>query len=270
MGKKVKLTTDQLTKIKNNSLRIAPPAQSLETINKSEPIDEQKSKTNEIESIKEEPINIDNLCSEQSLIESTQSKKSILKFEHLIQKALKHYPIINHPSFHLKADRTRKRKKLCFSAQSIHEYYSWPYAKRKANEWIRALHIKRKCFQLLENSDEKINYDMWSTKTIVLWLRSHGYTPLEYEHMQVVEFNEKFLNIQETPNEFQSHLNYVDSLTSLNRLFNSKRLKEKFCQSEKADDGDCDENILIDVVNIEPKEKKKIENTEYKKIRLIL
>lgn len=161
-----------------------------------------------------------------------------LKYENLISESLRHYPIIG--------DYHKKRRKLSFSAQSIHEFYSWPYAKRRANEWIRAVFIKKKCSYLIEKYDLK-SICPWSTKSIVLWLRSHGYTPLEYQHMQIMSLERKIMNYDE--NQVLDEFNYVDSLKPVN-FIKKDSLWKKDSQNEK-------DSLFIDIVNIDPNESEK-------------
>ena len=70
---------------------------------------------------------------------------------------MKQYPIILSENYHYY--HPNFRHKLPFAATSIHEFYSWPYAKRKANEWMRALEIKKKCIQMIKASYRLNNVD---------------------------------------------------------------------------------------------------------------
>lgn len=162
-----------------------------------------------------------------------ENRLEISSFESYLKRALKYYPIIS--------NSTRQNKlTLPFCARSIHEYYSWPYAKRKASEWIRAVHLKRKCKQLIElsNNSNDINIEIWSTKSIVLWLRSHGYSPLEYKHMLL---NETGINRFESI--FKSNdFGYVNSFSSLNDLNLFKNFNLNNIYDEENDE-------IIDVIS---------------------
>lgn len=81
-------------------------------------------------------------------IGSVESEQA--SFESFLKIAMKFYPIIltqYYPNY---------KHKLPFCASSMQEFYSWSYAKRRANEWLRALYIKRKCIQMLKTS-QKLN-----------------------------------------------------------------------------------------------------------------
>lgn len=233
MNKKVKLSSDQLTKIKNNN-SLESKVEEITTLQKSNSDD----------------FNVHNLCSVKTVLNNLNCKLETFKFEGLIRQALANYPIINNlelRNFHSK----KKRRHLSFSARSIHEFYSWPYAKRKASEWIRALYIKRKCSQIIESLNDhfksKLNIQVWSTKCIVLWLRSHGYTPLEYQHMLVLSQFDNQPQIKD--DEPYSYLNYVDSLSPLNKLFSNT--KNLIINLAEADISPNDDDCFIDVVNLE-------------------
>ena len=138
-------------------------------------------------------------------------------FESLLRQWVNKFPILVSDS--LKKKMLRKhgavvvRASNCsdcclLSARSMHEYYSWPYGKRKACEWMRAVHLRRHCLGQLGNTSEPNAAEpAWSTKQVILWLRAHGYTPLEYKHMSL-EHSEA------TPAPAPSS-GYVDSLTPL-------------------------------------------------------
>ncbi len=96
-------------------------------------------------------------------------------FEACLKQSLRECPIVL-------AEYMPGLKQLYFCARSIQEFYSWPYAKRRAKEWLRALEIKNRCIKIL-SINKKSSVAIWSTKAIVIWLRSHGYTPLEYQHI---------------------------------------------------------------------------------------
>lgn len=165
-------------------------------------------------------------------------ERKSLKYENLVNESLRHYPIIG--------DNYKKRRKLPFSAKSIHEFYSWPYAKRRANEWIRAVYIKKKCSYLIDKYN-LTNLSPWTTKSIVLWLRSHGYTPLEYQQMQVMSLERKIINYDE--NQVLDEFHYVDSLQPVNCI-KKDNIWKMYSQNEN-------DSIFIDIVNIDSNESKK-------------
>ena len=187
-----------------------------------------------------------------TLIESLDKNKpmsdSSITFESYLKIALKYYPIVLSREYS-SMDLQRLKFKYPFCASSMHEFYSWPYAKRKSSEWMRALSIKRKCAHLIKSAKyfDGSQVDLWSTKSIVIWLRSHGYTPLEYKHM-VVSTGTKV--------DDSSEFDYVDSLTPLSRLISIDKYlrfvnKSVWLNEENEHslgDGD-EESVLIDIVN---------------------
>ena len=62
-----------------------------------------------------------------------------------------------------------------FSADSLEQYNSWKTIKRRANEWMRAVHIHK---QLQQSG----LHPTLTTRQIVIWCRYHGYTPLADGH----------------------------------------------------------------------------------------
>lgn len=67
-----------------------------------------------------------------------------MTFESCLKIAVKQNPIIlSNPSQIVENE-------LPYWANSIHEFYSWSYAKRKAHEWMRALCLKRKSVKLMK------------------------------------------------------------------------------------------------------------------------
>ncbi|CAF0710070.1 unnamed protein product [Brachionus calyciflorus] len=248
--KKLKLSIDQLTKIKSTQNKIETEQQ---------PLAKQTDKTIQIQEISiknqsnDQIKTTENFYSTVLLIEKIKSLNSTNKtidFEALIFQGLKQYPIILNDD----SKKSKKlRRKLPFCAHSIHEFYSWPYAKRRANEWMRALYIKKKCALLIEKYQLNENLNLWSTKSIVLWLRSHGYTPLEYQHMQIMSFDNKIMTSNE--NDIINEFTYIDSSLPIDNLKNSDYLKINDKEIEEDED-----NVLIDVVNIEPKDVKKLKD----------
>ncbi len=59
-----------------------------------------------------------------------------------------------------------------YCAKSLEQFKGWPYSKRRAAEWQRALDLKRAVCQ--SNSTTEV-----STKQIMIWCRKHGHTPSE-------------------------------------------------------------------------------------------
>ena len=90
-------------------------------------------------------------------------------FENWIKLSLRHFPIVLNFNFETAFTQTpnaRRKPNPVFCARTLQEFYMWPYAKRKANEWLRALHIKH---FIAENIQK--NIPIWSTKSIILYLR---------------------------------------------------------------------------------------------------
>jgi hypothetical protein len=105
------------------------------------------------------------------------------------------------------ANARPNKHKLPFAASNIHEYYSWPLAKRRASEWMRALCIRRKCLNMSAKLRRPI--EPWTTKQILIWLRASGHSPLEYH--QINRLNENYSNRTD-------EIEYVDSQSSVTRL----------------------------------------------------
>ena len=132
--------------------------------------------------------------------------------------------------------KTAVRHHLPFCAHSVSEYYSWPYAKRKANEWMRSVSVKRKVTSMINKSSvNKDKLTPWSVKKILIWLRANGYTPLEYDSMQIAypSLSEKEVN------ERESKYRYVSSLSPFDELINRDSIR-----FDQTDSGE-----LIDVIS---------------------
>lgn len=147
----------------------------------------------------------------------------INSFESLLKLVLRRFPLV--------LDNTGNRAKLLpFCASSLREYNSWPYGKRRANEWMRAKSIQRECMRLIVANAmylKKIE-PAWSTKRILLWLRSQGYTPLEPEYV-------------ESKKERNDNFEYVSSFaTSLQDLIPSVNMNSVL---------KSDETEEVDVIN---------------------
>jgi transcription initiation factor IIF auxiliary subunit len=296
--KKIKLTSDQLTKIK----RVEQQSQidfnhhqesktAFNHSNQSEPMNLMKNENEDHLLMREAIANeqqiefqeapLVNMFDEQQkyiytverLIEqlkisnqNDELQNKLFNFEYFLRIAHKYCPIVCHKPTDERHKAIKSAKvNYLFCANSIHEFYTWPYAKRKANEWLRALYIKRKYQQLISFHKSNVNIELWSTKAIVLWLRSHGFTPLEYKHM--------FAN-QHQYNQYssQEHLElnrYVNSFSSVNELIkldkHEQNLSEGLRQKKSNHEEDDDENIDI-VNNYEEKAKPKnylIKKMEY-------
>ena len=188
-------------------------------------------------------------------LDKTKTSLLDLNFEAFLRTALKFYPIISSiqnltNTNNSEQSKTRYFKPLPFSAQSIHEFYSWPYGKRKAMEWMRALHVKRKCeeiIKLIQNSSDKKTVESWSTKSVLLWLRSHGYTPLEYQHMILPSEREKDLDKY---GKSVLTTSYVNSLTPFNTILGDQDYLKVFNDKTKwKEQMDNDDNLILDVEN---------------------
>ena len=67
-------------------------------------------------------------------------------------------------------------------------------------------------------------FTLWSTKRVLIWLRAHGYTPLEH-HITKTQCNYKTssLNNDEENDENKiSNCDYISSLTPYDRLLNNE------------------------------------------------
>lgn len=287
-NKKLKLNSFPITKVKTNTDSIATTA-TINNEKPKNSIDDNTSQmtlTNEIseneEKTKSSILSIDNseirevilsknnlIYTIDSLIENSSFKSSEEKrkeststtkttqqsFEVFLRRNLRYYPIIITNNSNNNNNNNNQQESLIksqsYAAKSIHEFYSWPYAKRKAIEWIRALYLKRDCIasmcKCLNVSNENyIRSQLWSTKNVVLWLRSHGYTPLEYKHMKLVNSQTISLN--------EAKLNYVYSLTSISDIlpensYDSESLnyKSKANRMMECDNEEENELICVDV-----------------------
>lgn len=219
--KKIKLSTDQLTKIKSSSSPLTTIKTDTETIPKVEPNEAETNFSEKKEMINDEKSDV-TTQKEDCLVYSVQRIQDLARqaeptcFETLLRRLLFKCPLID-------------------SATSIYEYYSWPYGKRKAWEWMRAVRLREMC------KAEKFTSQLWKTKQIVLWLRAHGYTPLEYKN--IMECEDRFGN--ENDNSSRSDFSYVNSYSSISRIFDYKR-----CRVSRSDDYDESQMLVdLDVVN---------------------
>lgn len=225
--KRIKLSTDQLTKIKTSSssfgVKSNPESTNLPTcLIKTEPTEE---KPVQPES-KEETCREENRALEEiPLVYSIQKLSSLCEltrgtttsFETILKRLLPSCPLV---------DRSRGRE---LNATSMREYFSWPYGKRKAREWMRAVRLREMA--------GKLTSEVWSTKRIVLWLRAHGHTPLEYKSISR-------LNDNNDDDSTINQLAYVNSYSSIRRLFDYKR-----CGIKLSDDNEDESSkMTIDVV----------------------
>lgn len=103
---------------------------------------------------------------------------------------------------------------------------------------------------------------VWSTKSVVLWLRSHGYTPLEYQHMMPQEI----LIEQEESQDNSDTFHYINSFTPVNRLLSLRESDINDSNKLKDLDKETDEqNMFIDVVgecDEKIPQKRKLENED--------
>jgi hypothetical protein len=154
---------------------------------------------------------------------------------------------------------------LC--ASSLNEFYSWPYGKRKAIEWMRAVHLRRKCELILLNDAKSEHLDnkkqLWSTKRIVLWLRAHGFTPIERQHLTNVacknEDNSGYVNSNVSYKQLvNANCTKSIEINELLELTNSYRLP---IEDHHAENSDFEE---LDVLNVQDMLKKKNKSNESK------
>lgn len=145
-----------------------------------------------------------------------------------LKRCLPDCPLILDATFGRHNQEEKNHRTLDLCAQSLHDYYTWPCAKRKAREWMRAVRLK----ELAATSNPPP--PIWSTKRIVLWLRSHGYTPLEYKNILNPDSS---LVDQESPG-------YVSSFTPVNRLFPFKEISDSSSKQNNQDDDDEDLDVV--------------------------
>ncbi len=89
------------------------------------------------------------------------------------------------------------------------------------------------CTQLITSMISDVTF---STKKIVLWLRSHGYTPLEFQHMISVKNKAQYSILSQS---------YINSFSPISRLDFFTRL-QSLKETESINEG----NDLIDVVGV--------------------
>jgi hypothetical protein len=70
-------------------------------------------------------------------------------YESYLKIAQKYSPIIS---------KNVNKHNLPFCARSLNEYFSWPCAKRRATEWMRALNIKQRANSMIIKSVSKQKY----------------------------------------------------------------------------------------------------------------
>ena len=106
--------------------------------------------------------------SNDALLDSSTELESVV-VEALL-KNVSGFPLVN---------EERDITKHHYCANSLEQYKSWSFSKRRASEWQRALDIKR----FLVKSGI---VDVIKTKGIMFWCRKHGFTPSE-SHGSVVD-----------------------------------------------------------------------------------
>ncbi len=229
--KKLKLTPDQLTKVKNSFLINQPIDTKIQQTSsyssndtqfiKQEPLDDPKSSISNYDLQKNQNnfYTLERLSIKYFDIETYKN----ITYELLVKLTLKNYPII------LSNEQVKIanyfKSKLPFSACSANEYYhKWSLAKRRAHEWMRAVYIKNKCNQILNslklgNANNKFDpVQTWTTRQVLTWLRSHGYTPLELNSY-------KFDTEKKMRKDENEKIEYVHSYSALNELHNLKKSK---------------------------------------------
>ena len=201
-------------------------------------------------------------------------------YESYLKIAQKYSPIIN---------KNLNKHNLPFCARSLTEYFSWPFAKRRANEWMRALNIKQRansmiiksvsrveCFKKFKKSLISILFkkkssnkiSLWSTKKVLTWLRSHGYTPLD--NMVSKKNQLKIVSKSKSTNN-----DYISSLTPFDKLFNND-IETIKTNNEVNYNNNNNKNEFIDIIGdntvlddnlqeikMNKKIKQKAENLEY-------
>jgi hypothetical protein len=272
-SKKITLSAEQLAKIKISSSIIKIEDQlkpSLDQKKQQQQIElDQEAKQQKVVVVVEptkqtgaeetEPVNVpidaNLIYTVENLKQKMMSSQEFpnISFEFFVRQALASCPLIS------KAGESRGSSPQTppFSVESIHEFYSWPYPKRKAKEWMRALTLKQKCIQTIDNLGLSQRVPLkWSTKQVVMWLRAHGYTPLEYRHMMVRGEDER-------ENENERNFNYVNSFTPINRLFEYKKIgstsrvtaigageKVKANRDTMVDEEETDnDELVVDIIN---------------------
>lgn len=217
--KRIKLSTDQLTKIKTSSSSSLPLTTTTTASITIKPEINSVQKVEETPKEPEKPETItDPFLYSLERFQNLIDKPIRTSFEIKLKRMLPNCPLI---------DRSNKRDINC--ASSIREYFSWPYGKRKAREWMRAVKLREMC------SSGTLNGGVWTTKRIVLWLRAHGYTPLEYKNMIAASNEERH----------DDDLSYVNSYSSISRLFDYKK-----CRNGKSSVNDEESKAVINVLDV--------------------
>ncbi|EEZ97471.1 YEATS domain-containing protein 2 [Tribolium castaneum] len=76
------------------------------------------------------------------------------------------------PLFSDLANNANYKRIYPFTASSLKEFVSWNVGKRRSSEWSRARLIKK-----ILTSEQIFGSENWNTKTILMYGRSHDYTP---------------------------------------------------------------------------------------------
>ena len=64
-----------------------------------------------------------------------------------------------------------------FAAATLEEYRNWNLPKQRANEWMRAVAVKK--LTQLRMDQRKVNECALTTRYVMLWCRNNGFTPLD-------------------------------------------------------------------------------------------
>jgi hypothetical protein len=215
-----------------------------------------KTKTTETSSKAVIPSDIYNVDLLLERIKSNINYYNIFEtFELYLRNNVKHYPIVSRRRTNwsnqfknMQHHHYAGTSLIC--AESIHEYYSWPYGKRKSIEWMRALYLKRKCEAQMLRHCYHLTTKFWSTKQVVLWLRSHGYTPMEYS--QICRLNKNETALIDLNHSISKNTCYVDSLCPINDLIKSSSIDLNIEINSDLQKNEEDDEI-IDVVSIDSK-----------------
>jgi hypothetical protein len=260
LTKKIKLTPDQLTKIKSASEVVAAvsplasvasilPGSNLENSINSVAFNEQQQQKSDADELYAQ---LEFFTPKAYEFHSDLSSHKIISFESLVKMAIKTTPIILEEYYYYEAQSSfisrPSKSKLPFAAASISEFYSWPYAKRKANEWMRALSIRRKCIGMAVKARRQI--EPWTTKQILLWLRARGHSPLEYHQLSLSgnDLHENSPYKRNNSATLNDEIEYVDSHTSITKLTgNLTRNLLAGIRDQEASNAGTSEDQIVDI-----------------------
>ncbi|XP_071449312.1 uncharacterized protein D12 [Hetaerina americana] len=124
-----------------------------------------------------------------------------------------------------------------YAANSLDEFFSWPVAKQRAAEWIRAGEVRK---LLTDQGFSMEEENAWTNKDIMMWARLRGYTPLSPK-------------VPHAPLHFSPNEEYSDMALNLTTTFSEPKIVNEWLSSFEGEKfSPVNENNAeeIDVVNV--------------------